>query len=72
MSKIIDFKTKKDLTKDKKLHNCSNCGKNFFWDDKSVWYGSWIDFDNNNSLLEFCSHKCAEEKTGIKVKGSRL
>lgn len=43
----------------KKVHRCSICRKNFFWNDESCWFGQWVNKKGNEKILEkCCSRNC--------------
>ena len=59
----ISFSKKKEnLNLNKKVYECSICGKLFNWDKNSFWYGSDSDFEEHPEKIKyFCSDKCRNE-----------
>jgi hypothetical protein len=41
---------------------CSACGKEGFWDDNWLWYGSWRDVDNDTIKWVACSAECMRQR----------
>lgn len=41
------------------LHNCSACGNNFFWSDKSCWFGSYTGMEEDK-IEKVCSENCGK------------
>jgi endogenous inhibitor of DNA gyrase (YacG/DUF329 family) len=47
------------LDVNKKIYECSECGKLFNWDEQSSWFGSDYDIKNCPEKIKyFCSDKC--------------
>lgn len=50
------------LDLNKKVYECSSCGKLFNWSEQSEWYGTLKDMDENPKKLKYsCSPVCKAE-----------
>lgn len=52
----------------KKVHKCSICKENFFWNEESCWYGYDADEKGCEKVLEKCCNKACFDKSKRKNK----
>lgn len=56
MSKKIDLK--EHINKNKKIHVCTICDKEFYWNENSRWYGI---LENDKGYVEVIEKTCSIE-----------
>ena len=45
-----------------RAYQCKKCDIVFYWNEKSRWYGSYSDLENNPSkIIYYCSDECYEK-----------
>lgn len=53
------------VSKIKRVHKCSVCGKYGHWGKGWMWYGSYKDLDDGKEVEKTCSDKCR----GLELRG---